>query len=136
VVEDPIRTTDLDGLVELNRVLDLPLHIGEFLFSIADFAEYIRRGALDVVRLIADNVGGISSSMRVGMLAEAFNLECTLPNAYWFEMPHPATGVDRPYHKDKFRVDKEGYILAPTEPGLGYPIDRDALDKIMKRVDR
>jgi len=153
--EDPIRTTDLDGLVELNRVLDLPLHIGEFLFSIADFAEYIRRGALDVVRLIADNVGGIGGSMRVGMLADAFNLECTphnwgnptdlavhfhlelaLPNAYWFEMPHPATAVDRPYHKDKFRVDKDGYILAPTEPGLGYPIDRDALDKIMKRVDR
>jgi hypothetical protein len=78
--EDPIRTTDLDGLVELNRVLDLPLHIGEFLFSIADFAEYIRRGALDVVRLIADNVGGISGSMRVGALADAFNLECTPHN--------------------------------------------------------
>ncbi len=78
--EDPIRTTDLDGLVELNRVLDLPLHIGEFLFSIADFAEYIRRGALDVVRLIADNVGGIGGSMRVGMLADAFNLECTPHN--------------------------------------------------------
>jgi L-alanine-DL-glutamate epimerase-like enolase superfamily enzyme len=152
--EDPIRTTDLDGLVELNRVLDLPLHIGEFLFSIADFAEYIRRGALDVVRLIADNVGGIGGSMRVGMLADAFNLECTphnwgnptdlavhfhlelaLPNAYWFEMPHPATAVDRPYQA-KFRVDTDGYVLAPTEPGLGYPIDHDALDKIMKRVDR
>jgi L-alanine-DL-glutamate epimerase-like enolase superfamily enzyme len=153
--EDPIRSIDLEGLVELNRVLDLPLHIGEFLFSIADFAEYIRRGALDVVRLIADNVGGISGSMRVGMLADAFNLECTphnwgnptdlavhfhlelaMPNAYWFEMPHPATAVDRPYHKDKFRIDKDGYVLAPTEPGLGYPIDRDALDKIMKRIDR
>jgi len=153
--EDPIRSIDLEGLVELNRVLDLPLHIGEFLFSIADFAEYIRRGALDVVRLIADNVGGISGSMRVGMLADAFNLECTphnwgnptdlavhfhlelaMPNAYWFEMPHPATAVDRPYHKDKFRIDKDGYVPAPTEPGLGYPIDRDALDKIMKRIDR
>jgi len=153
--EDPIRSIDLEGLVELNRVLDLPLHIGEFLFSIADFAEYIRRGALDVVRLIADNVGGISGSMRVGMLADAFNLECTphnwgnptdlavhfhlelaMPNAYWFEMPHPAAAVDRPYHNDKFRIDKDGYVLAPTEPGLGYPIDRDALDKIMKRIDR
>jgi L-alanine-DL-glutamate epimerase-like enolase superfamily enzyme len=152
--EDPIRTTDLDGLVELNRVLDLPLHIGEFLFSIADFAEYIRRGALDVVRLIADNVGGISGSMRVGALADAFNLECTphnwgnptdlavhfhlelaMPNAYWFEMPHPVTAADRPYQA-QFRVDKDGYVMAPTEPGLGYPIDRNALDKLMKRIDR
>jgi L-alanine-DL-glutamate epimerase-like enolase superfamily enzyme len=152
--EDPIPSTDIEGLVELNRALDLPLHVGEFLFSISDFAEYIRRGALDVARLIADNVGGISGSMRVGALADAFNLECTphnwgnptdlavhfhlelaMPNAYWFEMPHPATAVDRPYQA-KFRIDQEGYVHAPTEPGLGYPIDRDALDKIMKRVDR
>ena len=152
--EDPIPTTDLEGLVELNRALDLPLHVGEFLFSISDFAEYIRRGALDVARLIADNVGGISGSMRVGMLADAFNLECTphnwgnptdlavhfhlelaMPNAYWFEMPHPVTAADRPYQA-QFRIDKEGYVLAPTEPGLGYPINRDALDKIMKRIDR
>ena len=52
------------------------------------------------------------------------------------EMPMPATAVDRPYHKDQFRIDKDGYVNAPTEPGLGYPIDHDALDKIMKRVDR
>ena len=152
--EDPIPTTDLDGLVELNRTLDLPLHVGEFLTSISGFAEYIRRGALDVARLIADNVGGISGSMCVGALADAFNLECTphnwgnptdlavhfhlelaMPNAYWFEMPHPATAVDRPYQA-QFRIDKEGYVLAPTEPGMGYPIDRNALDKLMKRIDR
>ena len=152
--EDPIPSTDLEGLVELNRALDLPLHVGEFLFSISDFAEYIRRGALDVARLIADNVGGISGSMRVGALADAFNLECTphnwgnptdlavhfhlelaMPNAYWFEMPHPVTAADRPYQA-QFRIDKDGYVLAPTEPGLGYPINRDALDKIMKRIDR
>ena len=152
--EDPIPTTDLEGLIELNRALDLPLHVGEFLFSLADFAEYIRRGALDVARLIADNVGGISGSMRVGMLADAFNLECTphnwgnptdlavhfhlelaMPNAYWFEMPHPVTAADRPY-QEKFRIDKDGYVLAPTEPGLGYPIDHNALDNLMKRIDR
>ena len=152
--EDPIPSTDIEGLVELNRALDLPLHVGEFLFSISDFAEYIRRGALDVARLIADNVGGIGGSMRVGALADAFNLECTphnwgnptdlavhfhlelaMPNAYWFEMPHPVTAADRPYQA-KFRIDKDGYVLAPTEPGLGYPIDRNELDKIMKRIDR
>ena len=153
--EDPVRTTDLAGLVELNKALDLPLHVGEFLFSIADYAEYIKAGALDVVRLISDNIGGIGGSMRVGMLADAFNMECTphnwgnpmdlavhfhlelaLPNAFWFEMPHPASYVDRPYHKDKFRIDKDGYVLAPTEPGLGYPLDRDALDKMTKKIDR
>jgi L-alanine-DL-glutamate epimerase-like enolase superfamily enzyme len=152
--EDPIPTTDIEGLIELGRKLDLAIHVGEFLFSIADFAQYIHRGALTVARLIADNVGGISGSMRVGMLADAFNLECTphnwgnptdlavhfhlelaMPNAFWFEMPHPVTAADRPY-QPKIRIDKDGYVLAPTEPGLGYPIDRNELDKIMKRIDR
>ena len=152
--EDPIRTTDLEGLVELAKALDVPLHVGEFLTSISDFAEYIHRGAVDVVRLIADNTGGITGSMRVGLLADAFGLECTphnwgngydlavhfhlelaLPNAYWFEMPHPTEYADRPYHKNKFRIDKDSYVLAPTEPGLGLPLDRDALDKMTKRID-
>jgi L-alanine-DL-glutamate epimerase-like enolase superfamily enzyme len=151
--EDPIRTTDLDGLVELANALDVPLHVGEFLASISDFAEYIHRGAVDVVRLIADNVGGISGSMRVGLLADAFGLECTphnwgnvldlavhfqlelaLPNAYWFEVPHPVEYSDRPYHRDKFRIDADGYIHAPTAPGLGYPFDRNVLDKMTKSV--
>jgi L-alanine-DL-glutamate epimerase-like enolase superfamily enzyme len=153
--EDPIRTTDLEGLVELGRKLDLPLHVGEFLYSIADFAEYIKRDALGVVRLIADNVGGISGSMRVGLLADAHGLECTphnwgnvldlalhfhvelaLPNAYWFEMPFPAEYTDRPYFKYKFRIDADGYVPAPTEPGLGYPIDRDELDKVTRQIMR
>jgi L-alanine-DL-glutamate epimerase-like enolase superfamily enzyme len=153
--EDPIRTTDQEGLIQLCAALNLPIHVGEFIYSIADFADYIKKDALDVVRLIADNVGGISGAMRVGLLADAHGLECTphnwgnvpdmalhfhvelaLPNSWWFEMPFPAEYADRPEYKDKFRVNEEGYVLAPTEPGLGYPIDRDALDKITKRIDR
>jgi len=153
--EDPIRTTDQEGLIELCAALNLPIHVGEFIYSIADFAEYIKRDALDVVRLIADNVGGISGAMRVGLLADAHGLECTphnwgnvpdmalhfhvelaLPNAYWFEMPFPAEYADRPYYKDKFRINEEGYVLAPTAPGLGYPIDHDALANLTKRIDR
>ena len=153
--EDPIRTTDMEGLIELAAALSLPLHVGEFLYSISDFAEYISKGALDVARLIADNVGGISGSMRVGLLADAFGLECTphnwgntldlavhfhlelaLPNAAWFEVPYPPELSDHPYFNYRFRPDKDGYIPAPTAPGLGYPIDYDALANVTKRIDR
>jgi L-alanine-DL-glutamate epimerase-like enolase superfamily enzyme len=153
--EDPVRTTDQEGLIELCAALNLPIHVGEFLYSISDFAEYIKRDALDVVRLIADNVGGISGSMRVGLLADAHGMECTphnwgntgdmalhfhvelaLPNSYWFEMPFPAEYADRPFYKDKFRIDADGYVHAPTAPGLGYPLDMDALDNMTKRIDR
>jgi len=152
--EDPIRTIDEDGLVELGRRLSIPLHVGEFLYSIADFAEYIKRDALGAVRLISDNVGGISGSLRVGLLADAHGLECAphnwgntydmmvafqlelaLPSAYWFEMPHPVEYTDRPYLKTKLRINQDSYVLAPTEPGLGLVIDHDALDRITKKIN-
>ena len=42
--EDPIPTDDIEGLVELCRDLEIPIHIGEFIFSMYDYAEYICRG--------------------------------------------------------------------------------------------
>ena len=153
--EDPIPSTDIEGLVELRQKLTVPVEIGEFLFGIQAFAEYIRRGALDIVRLIGDNVGGITGSFRVAQLADAFGYPCTphnwgnafdlamhfqielaMPNCYWFEMPYPQTLTDRPYVKGQFRVDKDSYIMASNEPGLGIVLDRDALDKITTRIDR
>jgi len=153
--EDPLPSTDIDGLVELQQKLDVPIEVGEFLYSIYDFGEYIRRGAMDIVRLIADNVGGISGAYRIAQLADAFGMPCTphnwgnaydlavhfhielaSPNCYWFEMPNTPEMTDRAYMKEKFRLDPNGSVLAPKYPGLGYPLDRDALDKIMIRIDR
>ena len=153
--EDPIPTTDIEGLIVLARSLDVPINIGEFIMDINGFADYIKRDALDIVRFIADNIGGITGGLRVCQLAAAFGmevqphnwgnvmdlavhfqLELAAKNSNWFEMPWPMEYSDRVYHKDKFRIDQDGYVHAPTEPGLGYPIDRDALDKIMIRVDK
>ncbi len=83
--EDPIRTTDQEGLIELCAALTLPIHVGEFIYSISGFRRIHQKDALDVVRLIADNVGGISGAMRVGLLADAFGLECTPHN--WGNLP-------------------------------------------------
>jgi L-alanine-DL-glutamate epimerase-like enolase superfamily enzyme len=153
--EDPIPSTDINGLIELRQKLDVPIEVGEFLYTIAGFAEYISRGAMDVVRLIGDNVGGITGSLRIAQLADAFGMPCTphnwgngfdlamqfqielaMPNCYWFEMPYPQTLTDRVYLKDPFRIDKDGYVVASTEPGLGCRLDRDAMEKVLVRIDR
>ncbi|MGB7723216.1 MAG: mandelate racemase/muconate lactonizing enzyme family protein, partial [Bryobacteraceae bacterium] len=153
--EDPMPTFDIDGLVELRQHLDVPTEVGEFIVSIYDYGEYIRRGAMGIARLITDNLGGITGSFRVGQLADTFGMPCTphnwgaffdlaaafqvelaLPNCYWFEMPWPWEYPDRPYVKYKFRTDPDGYVPAPTDPGMGYPLDRAALDKITTRIDR
>jgi L-alanine-DL-glutamate epimerase-like enolase superfamily enzyme len=152
--EDPMPTNDLEALIELRKHLDVPTEVGEFILNIYDYGEYIRRDAMGIARLIADNLGGITGSFRVGQLADTFAMPCTphnwgsffdiaaafqlelaLPNCYWFEMPWPWEYPDRPYVKHKFRVDADGYVPAPTEPGMGYPLDRAALDKLTTRID-
>jgi len=152
--EDPIPTTDIDALVELRKKIDTPIEVGEFILDVYDFADYLKRGAMDIVRLIADNLGGITGSFRVGQMADAFGMPCTphnwgngfdlavhfqlelaLPNCYWFEMPWPWEYVDRPYMA-KIRTDADGYVHAPADPGLGYPLDRAAMEKITRRIDR
>jgi len=153
--EDPIPTTDIDGYVELCRALDVPIHAGEFIFSIYDYPEYIRRGAVDVLRFIVDNVGGITGGMKIASLAECFGMECAphnwgdtldhavhfhcelaIPNNVFFEMTVPQGAYDRPYMKDRIRIAKDGYVYAPTKPGLGYEIDRNVLDNVTRRVER
>ena len=78
--------------------------------------------------------------MRVGLLADAFGLECTPHN--WGNtldlaraLPSGAGAAecvlvrsavsaelaDHPYYQLQVPADKDGYIHAPTEPGLGYP---------------
>lgn len=152
--EDPIPTSDIDGLVQLCAALDIPIHIGEFIFSPYNYAEYIRRGAVDVVRFITDNVGGITGAMKIARMAECFGMEvaphnwgetfdhavhfhCELamPNNVWFEMTVPQGIGDRPYIKDRIRVSSDGYVHAPTKPGLGFEIDRAVLDKMIVAVD-
>ena len=153
--EDPMQTNDIEGLIELRKHLDVPTEVGEFITNMYDFGEYIQRGAMGIARLITDNLGGITGSFRVGQLADIFGMPCTphnwgtffdmaaafqvelaLPNCYWFEMPWPWEYPDRPYVKHQFRVDADGYVPAPTEPGMGYPLDRAAMDKLMTRIDR
>jgi L-alanine-DL-glutamate epimerase-like enolase superfamily enzyme len=153
--EDPLPTSDIDGCVELCQALDVPILIGEFLYSPYSYAEYIRRGALDVVRFVLDNVGGITAGMKIARLAELFGMECAphnwgetldlashfhcelaMPNCVWFEMTLPQGIGDRPYFRDRIRIARDGYVYAPTKPGLGYEIDHDVLDKMTKEIER
>ncbi len=153
--EDPLPTNDVEGYVQLRHALDVPIHTGEFIFSIYDYAEYIRRGAVDVLRFIVDNVGGITGGMKIAHLAEChglmvephnwgdtfdhavhFHCELAIPNGDFFEMKVPQGLGDSVYMKDVIRVEKDGYVYPPKKPGIGYEIDYDKLDDITIEIKR
>jgi len=153
-MEDPLPSVDLEGCVQLTRDIDTPVHMGELFVNMYDFAPYIRERGCDVVRFIAGNIGGITSGMKLAKTAEVFGMECVphnwgdgfehavhfhmelaMPNNIWFEMMQPTGSSDRPYIVDKFRIDKDGFVPAPTKPGLGLELDRAAMEKMMLRVE-
>jgi L-alanine-DL-glutamate epimerase-like enolase superfamily enzyme len=153
--EDCLPTDDLEGLAELVKALDVPVTMGEFILSPYDYAKYIRYGALDEVRFIVDNLGGITGGMKVAQMAECFGMLCqphnwgnlldhavhfhcelAMPNNVWFEMTQPMGITDRAYFKDQLRIDKEGYVPAPRHAGLGYQFDYDVLHNLLDHVER
>ena len=149
------HTTSRDWL-NCGKHLDVPTEVGEFIISIYDYGEYIRRGAMGIARLIADNLGGITGSFRVGQLADTFGMPCTPHNwGTFFDLAAGfqigtgaaqlllvrdamAVGVRGPAVREAQVPDRRRRLRSwrPTEPGMGYPLDRAALDKIMTRIDR
>ena len=154
--EDPLPSTDVEGHAQLCRELRVPVIVGEFVFSLYDYPEYIQRGAADTLRFVVDNVGGITPGVKIGVLAECHGMECmphgvgnvlhqaahlhcelAMPNSAFVEVPYPQGARDaQPYVKDRIRIAADGCVHAPAKPGLGFEIDRAALDQATTQIER
>jgi L-alanine-DL-glutamate epimerase-like enolase superfamily enzyme len=125
-LEEPVPAHDYAGYAAVAHGLDLPVAGGENLYGKEEFAELLRRRALDVVQGDLARNGGVSGCIDVGHAAAAFglpycshgggmvnlNILCALPNALWLE-----TGSLPDDWKERF-VD--GSVLAPEGPGFRW----------------
>jgi len=156
--EDPLVNSDIHGYVELCRALDVPVKVCEGIsaFSRAPpiriIAEYIRRGAADIIGSLGDNVGGITAMQKIAAVCDMegiryephnwgtthtqaahFHIELASRNCEFFELTVPE-GLKDIGTKDAFRIDKEGFVRAPTKPGLGVEIDWEKIKELTLRV--
>ncbi len=74
-VEEPLLATDIQGFKTLGRHTRIPRAGGESLYTPADFYEYLRQGALDILQPDVARLGGITPAMEVCSLAKAANLQ-------------------------------------------------------------
>lgn len=110
--------------------------MGESLYSIRHFREYMAKGACSIVQVDVGRIGGITPWLKVAHAAEAFDipicphflmelhvsLVCAVPNGRYVEyIPQldeiTSTGM---------KVEN-GFAVAPMEPGIGIDWDEDAL---------
>jgi len=73
-IEEPLDAYDAEGHAALAGALDTPVASGEMLTSVAEHAELIRHGAVDVLQPDAPRIGGITQFLKLATLAEHRNL--------------------------------------------------------------
>lgn len=151
--EDPLPREDVYGNSKLCAELDIPVmatEIGRDGFY--GMPKYITERATDILRSDSVLMGGITPLIRITHLADAFNMNCEIHsagngynnvanlnvlmathNSDFFEMllPHDleAYGLTT-----NIEVDGEGYVHAPTGPGLGYEIDWELVEQRTTRT--
>ncbi len=135
-IEEPLPADDLDGHIRLSRSTTTPIAVGESMYSIRHFREYMQKGACSIVQVDVARIGGITPWLKVAHAAEAFNipvcphflmelhvsLVCAVQNGKYVEyIPQ----LDDLTEKRMEIVD--GKALAPSEPGIGIAWDWDAV---------
>ena len=145
-LEEPMDEHSISSYVWLADQLDISILGPETAEgSLYTRAEWIVRGACDIVRGGVGDVGGITALMKIAHLAEAFgmamevhgggagNLQAlgamAIPGElYERGLLHPFVDYEEPepwLHSRVDPMDDEGYVHLPDRPGLGHDIDFD-----------
>lgn len=136
-LEEPLPADDVAGHQAVAGATSIPVAVGESLYSVGQFREYLQRRAAGIVQPDVARIGGITPWLKVAHLAEAFNvavcphflmelhvsLACATPQSRYLEHIPQLRAITT---AEIAIVD--GYALAPAAPGLGIAWDRDAID--------
>lgn len=146
--EDPLEDDDIYNCVKLREKLDIPLLATEYSpGGFTFYAPWILMRATDYLRGDVQVKGGLTAILKTAHLAEGFgmnfeihhggnslnnwaNLHATLAirNCQFFEVLLPA-GTQKYGIVDDLEPDRDGFIHAPTEPGLGAKIDFELIGR-------
>lgn len=134
--EEPLPADDVAGHAALARHSPVPIAVGESLYSLSQFKDYLTAGAASIIQVDVARIGGITPWLKVAHLAEAFNvtvcphflmelhlpLVCAIPNAKWLEyIPQLDTVTQL-----GIRIE-DGYAIPSDAPGLGIAWDWGAI---------
>lgn len=138
-LEEPLPAEDLGGHVELARVATMPIAVGESIYHLSHFREYLEQGGCSIVQVDCARIGGITPWLKVAHLAEAFNvavcphflmelhvsLTAAVPNGAWVEYIPQLDAITT-----SRMAMAEGYAIAPDAPGLGIDWDFAAIERL------
>ena len=136
-LEEPLPAEDVSGHRQLREHTAIPVAVGESIYHLGQFREYLERSACSIVQPDVARIGGITPWIKVAHLAEAFDVPvcphflmelhvslcAAVPNATWVEFIPQLDDIT----SSRIRVE-HGYAYPPDTPGLGIEWDWDAID--------
>lgn len=144
-VEDPVRCESQDALARLRHAVRTPIGMGEQYATKWEFQRPIEQELIDYARVDLCIVGGITEALKVagwcethsiplvphnplGPISTAACLHLDLavsPFAVQEIAREPGTVLPELF-PEQVRLER-GYLLPPTVPGLGVPLDEQAV---------
>jgi L-alanine-DL-glutamate epimerase-like enolase superfamily enzyme len=138
--EEPIWYDDLAGHAQLARSIDTPVALGEQLYRLDDFRNFIAAGAVQFVQPDVTRVAGITEWWQVADLALAHRLPVAAHVGDMAQvhvhtcLAHSACNLLEfiPWIRECF-IDpatvRDGAFMAPQQPGAGTTLRPDAFDR-------
>lgn len=137
--EEPIHADDVQSHQRLSASTTIPIAVGESLYSLSQFKDYLQSEACSVVQVDVGRIGGITPWLKVANLAEAYNVPvcphflmeihvalcCAVPNSRWLEF---IPQLDMLTHTG-MRIEG-GRAIPSDQPGLGIAWDWAAIDAL------
>ena len=137
-LEEPLPAEDVSGHLQLLGHTNIPVAVGESMYHLSQFREYLEQGACSIVQPDVARIGGITPWIKVAHLAEAFDVPvcphflmelhvslcAAVPNAAWVEYIPQLDDITT----SRIQVEN-GFAYPPETPGLGITWDWQEIKK-------
>jgi L-alanine-DL-glutamate epimerase-like enolase superfamily enzyme len=134
-IEEPMPADDIDGHARLRRLVHTPIALGENVYTIQQWNQYLSRGAVDFVQADVCRVGGITPWLDIAALARAHGIPlaphfvmelsaqllCCLPHGHLLEDVEGGSFTDLLCLTEPMPV-RDGYFT-PRTGRLGHGIE-------------
>ncbi|KAL4806631.1 enolase C-terminal domain-like protein [Aspergillus unguis] len=158
-IEEPLLVEHPEAIKQLANMTTIPIAFGERLYTRWDIKRFLEDASVDVLQPDIAHAGGISETKRIAVMAEAYDVaiapHCPLgPIALAaslqvavctsnFVIQEMSLGMHYNVEAgdidlNSYLVDKtvfdiaDGYVAAPSKPGIGIEIDEEMVRRISK----
>ncbi len=144
LLEDPIETWNVDGMIRLTKASDIPICVDNIIFTPQDAFNILSRGAGHVIKVKLQRVGGFRNAVKIIAIAESAGIPVVVGRGSTLSISaaaeHHLIAASKtvipwgentaPQKQEEDVVERplkvtNGFVSCPSETGLGVELDME-----------